>query len=86
MFPSHNPFVFVLHFIVVLVAILGTLVLGIHLNQPLAALSLLALQYLPQVPITPSPEMIYANNGGDDGEDQDIGYHNTAAGFGDGKS
>lgn len=57
MYPSKTPFIYVLHFLVILVILGGALFLGYVHAQPLAMLSLLALKFLPEVHLIPEPEV-----------------------------
>jgi hypothetical protein len=57
MYPSASPFIYILHFLVVCICIVAAIFAGVSMGQPLAILSLLALKFLPEVPLVPEPEM-----------------------------
>ncbi len=52
MFPSKSPLLYIIHMAIILVTIMCAILVGAwHLNQPLALLSLLALNFIPDWPL-----------------------------------
>jgi hypothetical protein len=81
MFPSHTPTLYVLQTLVVVLAITAAMFVGWALAQPLCVLSLLALQYLPDVPLVQMPEPVYFGPEGDAQDEDEDGYGSSKIGF-----
>lgn len=76
MYPSRVPFLYVLHLMIVACAImLGIYVGAVVLEQPLALLLILALNYLPEIPLVPEPGAEEEDPSEYDGSDNPVGFH-----------
>lgn len=74
MFPSKIPVVYVVHMVIVGIAIIAAIMVGHFLNQPLALLSLLALNFLPSSP----QEFPLVPQGAQDEEDSNDDYDGSS--------
>lgn len=75
MYPSRVPLLYVLHLLIIASAImLGVYVGCVVLGQPLALLLVLALNFLPEIPLVPEP-------GGDDDSEDDYSAEGKPMGF-----
>lgn len=77
MYPSRIPFLYVLHLMIIACAIVfGVYVGAVILGEPLALLLILALNFLPDLPLVPEPGAEEGQEPGEyDGGDNPIGFH-----------
>lgn len=77
MYPSRVPFLYVLHLLIIACAImLGIYVGVVILGEPLTLLLILALNFLPEVPLVPEPDAEEGSRPGEyDGGDNPVGFH-----------